>query len=363
GIGGIETLVDRLSRRQQENGLAVSVVFGKATGELRESFSGSPVPCSFVGLNGGRDFSPRKWASARGLLEGCDVIHMHSFNPLLAAAARSTHAPIVYTEHGNFGFGRSRRTADVARTFLLARFLRRRVAYVSFNSEFTREIAERRYRLTTVPRSVVYNGIPIAPTALGEAGLAEETTLEEIGDAFVVGTSSRLAGFKRVDRLIRGFAAFGHGDRARLLIVGDGERRKSLEELAARCGVSSETLFVGYRRNVAAYQALMDVCVFPSEGEPFGVAALETLRLGKPTLAFRDGGGLVEILEDLCPQDIVVDEEHLARRLGDYFNRRDTLGQDAKARRARAAVFDIAVMSDRFDEIYAAVVTDRARRS
>ena len=40
---------------------------------------------------------------------------------------------------------------------------------------------------------------------------------------------------------------------------------------------------------------------------------------GKPVIAFKDSGGLMEIVEPLEPDNIVEDEKQLAKRLFFYF--------------------------------------------
>ena len=277
---------------------------------------------------------------------------MHSFNPLLAMSAAASDRPIVYTEHGNFGFGRKIGPSEKLKAWLMKKFLNGYVSYVTFNSHFTAGIAEMRYGLSNVRRNVVYNGVA-TETIQADADGLENSMRQSLHGKFILGTASRFAGFKRVDRLVRAFSIFKRGKNdVRLLLVGDGALRQSLEILVKKEGVSESTIFAGYRANVYDFVDAMHVCVFPSEGEPFGLAAVEALLLGKPVIIFRDGGGLVEIVSGISNADVVNDEHELAARLDHYYARRDELEILAPIQRAYGAKYDIDLTADNFQEIY-----------
>jgi glycosyltransferase involved in cell wall biosynthesis len=171
---------------------------------------------------------------------------------------------------------------------------------------------------------------------------------------------SRFTRRKRLDRLVDAFARLPLKDEALLLLVGDGPERPALAAQAETLGLGDAAVFLGYRADAAAYQRLMDICVVPSEAEPFGLAAVEALALGKPAVVFRDGGGLVEVVGPFEPRDVVSGVEELAVRieeLGDALAK----GRDGAAERiAYARRFDIAVMAERMRSIYGRVADGRA---
>ena len=319
-FGGIGRLVHDLVHVQKDNhDLQVGVLFCNAGGEFLDQFMQLGIPVFSLNLNSGYDLSPIKAKRAYQIFSAQDILHFHSFIPLLCWVAKKTRCQIIYTEHGNFGFGRKRTLSDSIKTELQKSFLNRYVTYISFNSRFTRDVADVRYGLNDVSRDVIYNGIALHQKSIRGKENSFKSP-EELENKFIVGTSSRFAGFKRVDRLIRAFAKFQQGkEDTFLLLVGDGILRKDLERNVAELGVDRKTMFAGYQANVRAWQDAMDVCVFPSINEPFGLVALETLSLGKPTLVFKDGGGLTEIIGGIAEEDIVDDESHLVERLEHYY--------------------------------------------
>jgi len=344
-IGGIERVVLDLAEAQQRGGLDVSVVLGAPRGPLLDRYRRGAFRFRSAGLTSGLDLSPRKLGVLTRLFRDADVVHLHAFHPLVGLAAARAGRRIVFTEHGAFGLGRRRTLADAVKRRLKGRFVRRRADFVTFNSAHTERLARRLFGLERKTSEVVYNGTRIGRDGAGDA---DPEIARACRGRFVIGTSSRFTAPKRIDRLLEGFAALADRDGARLLLVGDGHERSRLASLAERLGIADLVLFAGWRLDVAAYQRLMDVCVFPSEVEAFGLVAIEALALGKPAIVFRDGGGMAEVVRGFEPRDVVESVPHLTARLATY---RENPG-DAASRRAYAQEFDIRRMAARMRAIY-----------
>jgi len=77
------------------------------------------------------------------------------------------------------------------------------------------------------------------------------------------------------------------------LIVGDGDDRLRLEQLARSRGMSDRVIFAGYvaETDKVSYFRLADVYVMPSRSEGFGIAYLEALACGLPVIGGEHGGG------------------------------------------------------------------------
>ena len=343
GMGGVERLVLDLARAQKSDpALTVAVFFVQtAAGDFEPRFRALGVPIHAMGLRSGRDLSPVKYRRAVTLLRQFDIIHMHTFNALVALAAVRAGAAVIYTMHGVLAHGRRMRVSDRVNATILRWFLNRRVDLITHNSRATQALAGQRYGLEHVPNQVVYNGIAFDAAAEPADGLDADIAAA-IAGRFVVGTSTRFATFKRIDRLIDGFALLARRHpEARLLLVGDGVLRPELEAQVARLGLAAQTLFAGFRANVRPYQQAMSVCVFPSASEPFGLVAVEALALGKPVLVFADGGGMVEVVAPCAADDVVADVEALARRLDYYATHPAELMAGTGARHDYARRFDI----------------------
>jgi glycosyltransferase involved in cell wall biosynthesis len=96
-----------------------------------------------------------------------------------------------------------------------------------------------------------------------------------------------------------------------LMIVGDGPERPALETIVDQLKLRSNVLFVGHRNDVPEMLAAADIAVMPSLSEGLGVAAIEALAAGKPTVAF-DTGGLREVVTDGADGRVVPPGDHAA---------------------------------------------------
>ncbi len=355
-FGGIERLALDLGTAQDRLGIDADVFCCDPRGEFWESFQSSPMKCHVGCIRNGADMRPASVFNAASLMRKYDIVHQHAFTPAVAMASIVSGSNVVYTEHGNFGFGRKRTWSDRINARLRKLFLNRFVKHLTFNSYFTGQVAKSRYGLKRVATSVVYNGISLDNTSESNTTCMPDDLTERLADRFVVGTTSRFAGFKRVDRLIRAFSQFCREKPTTLLLVGDGPLRNEYEKLVDQLGLRDVVIFTGFQQNVADLQRQMDVCVFPSETEPFGLVAVETLSLGKPTIVLNDGGGITEIIKRHNPADVVDGVDGLVCRLNEYYENRDRIDVDAAGRKSVGHFFDIRRMAQEMSDVYESVL-------
>ena len=355
-FGGIERLVADLAMAQKTNSeLEIGIFVSKTGGSFAEIYKKSSSNFHTSNLRSGYDICLWKYIDILKVFRQYDILHFHAFNPIISLLSIFISQRIVYTEHGNFGFGRQKKYADRIKDFLKNRFLRSHVDYITFNSRFTKSYAEKRFKIDKAKRSVVYNGI-LFDESNRDTDPIDSAVLEILKNKFVVGTSSRFAGFKRIDRLINAFYEFQKSHDAILLLVGDGTLRPELEKMVNDLNLESRTVFTGYQAKVRDYQRFMDVCVFPSQREPFGLVAVETLSLGKPTLVYQDGGGIIEVVAGVEAKDIVEDNLQLVERLKFYFNNRQVISKNIQMRKNYSKRFDIQLMETEICKVYKEVL-------
>jgi glycogen synthase len=89
-----------------------------------------------------------------------------------------------------------------------------------------------------------------------------------------------------------------------LVFVGSGEQYEELIELGAELGISRNILFVDFQRGKALRDAfaVSDLFVMPSVSEPFGIAPLEAIAFGTPTLVSKQSG-VAEIVRNCLKVD------------------------------------------------------------
>ena len=114
-------------------------------------------------------------------------------------------------------------------------------------------------------------------------------TSSQIDDYYLV--LSRLVPYKRIDLAIEACKRLGR----RLVIIGDGPDRERLERLAG-----PQTEFLGRQSDsrVNYYASRCRALLFPGE-EDFGMVPLEVNAAGRPVIAFKGGGAVETVVENL----------------------------------------------------------------
>ena len=352
-FGGIEKVVyDILKYQAGHSNVAHDLLILNPKGEYLSKFESLPISLHKGDFTSGLDFSKAKISAIKDLFKEYDLVHFHVFHLPAIRSATSARVKTVYTEHGNFGFGRKVRLSDRVNHWFKGRFLRKRVHFITYNSEFTRDYAQKKYGLKHGRERVVYNGVDFDQLRKQEA-----SDFSAGEGHFKVGTISRLAGFKRIDRLIAAFARFvAEKQDVKLYIGGDGQLRKALEAQAAELNVQDQVVFTGYLQNATDFMRQMDLCVFPSQSEPFGIVAIESLSKQRPTLVFADGGGLVDIIQRFNKEDVVADETALVQRLDFYYTQKDQENHPGtENQQILERVFSIGKMCASFDEVYSSL--------
>ncbi|MEN3295083.1 MAG: L-malate glycosyltransferase [Burkholderiales bacterium] len=105
----------------------------------------------------------------------------------------------------------------------------------------------------------------------------------------------------------------------KLLIVGGGSMRTSLQGLVDELGLRERVTWTGKvpYDEVSRYHNMLSISVFPSNSESFGVAAIEASACGRPVVV-SDVGGLPEVVEDGVTGIVVPakDVRQLAQAIG-----------------------------------------------
>ncbi len=87
------------------------------------------------------------------------------------------------------------------------------------------------------------------------------------------------------------------GEKARLIMVGDGPELDAAKSRAEKLGISKSVEFVGMKPKIVDYLEIADVFLLPSETESFGLAALEAHACEVAVVASRVAG-IPEVVTD-----------------------------------------------------------------
>ena len=105
-----------------------------------------------------------------------------------------------------------------------------------------------------------------------------------------VGTIAELHKIKGLDILLKAWSKFIRKHPARLLIVGEGEERENLENMAHNLGISGSVDFKGFVNDARSFLSHFDIFVLASRSENLPYAILEAGLAGLPVVATSVGG-------------------------------------------------------------------------
>ncbi len=147
----------------------------------------------------------------------------------------------------------------------------------------------------TKPVSVIPTGLDFEPFKRGKYSQEELDNAKKelninLSDPLIV-SIGRVAKEKSIDVVIQQMPELlKKMPNAKLLIVGDGPKRKELQEQAAELGIGSSVIFAGFRpwETIGKYYQLGDVFVTASTSETQGLTYIEALAAKTPVVVKKD---------------------------------------------------------------------------
>jgi glycosyltransferase involved in cell wall biosynthesis len=286
-----------------------------------------------------------------------DVVHAHLYRSQIygRTAAWLAGTPVVVsTEHsiGETHLERRRMTRSVRLLYLATERLSHGTVAVS-ETVRDRLVAWGVHpgRITVIP-----NGVDLGRVAFDTAARCSARAEFGVGpDDYVIGVMGRFDPQKQFDLVIEAAAPLLRG-RVKLLLVGKGDERGHLEEVARACGVTGQVIFTGERHDVAAMLSALDVFVASSAQEAFGLSVLEALANGAP------------VLYTTCPALRGLDVDRARQVPATVSGLREALAAEVAAgpreRQSAAAVereYSIKAVTARIDDLYERLSTSTAR--
>jgi N-acetyl-alpha-D-glucosaminyl L-malate synthase BshA len=229
-----------------------------------------------------------------------DLLHVHyaiphSVSALLARqmlASRGRHLPFITTLHGT-----DITLVGLDRSYLpITRFGIEQSDGVTAISSYLRNRTREAFGITSEIEVIrnfvncdVYVRNPELVSAMrGRYAAPDERLLVHL---------SNFRPVKRIQDVVEVFARVAREVPARLMLIGDGPDRSVAEYLARQHKIQDRVHFIGKQDNVNELLPLADLMLMPSEMESFGLAALEAMACGVPTIA-TDVGGVPELIDN-----------------------------------------------------------------
>lgn len=154
-----------------------------------------------------------------------------------------------------------------------------------------------RHELASVFRVCPESRIAVIPLGLDFGWTARLDTLRGClrrefdvpASSLTVGIVGRLTAIKKHEAFLQA-ARMCRVDDARFFVIGDGERRGELRELAEGLGLNDRVVFTGWQNDPAKVYADMDIVCLTSRNEGTPAALIEAMAAGVPVIATKVGG-------------------------------------------------------------------------
>ena len=162
---------------------------------------------------------------------------------------------------------------------------------------------------------------------------------------------------KRVHDVVKAFALIKEKIPAKMIFVGDGPERFSVEKMCREIGTCKDTVFLGKVKDVEEVIDIADLFILPSETESFGLAALEAMISRVPVIT-TNSGGLIEVMEQGVSgfMSNVGDIEDMAKNALTILESEESLAVFREGAFKQANKFDIKNILPQYEELYTKVL-------
>jgi glycosyltransferase involved in cell wall biosynthesis len=246
-----------------------------------------------------------------------DVVLAHGHSSVIGASAALPQVPIVYVfQASGFLEARFRRSGELslvekARSlavepmlFWLERSAARRASRIIVMSRFSQGVLAETQPSAEAKTSVVWGGVDMTDFSPAADRPAIREQLRVLPQQTLLLTARRLVSRMGIDVLLCAFARLReHNTSLRLVIIGDGELKSTLEAERDRLKLRDWVDFTGRisEQELRHWYQVADLFVLPTVAyEGFGMVTAEALACGTPVVGTRVGA-TGELLEPLDP--------------------------------------------------------------
>jgi glycosyltransferase involved in cell wall biosynthesis len=240
-------------------------------------------------------FRLRRLVAKNGFCVVLSFLERSNFVNVVATLLGGTHCAIV-SEHTNPARNYSGRSWGHTIMRGLIRVLYRRAHKVVAVSDGVAKALVDSFGIPASKICTIYNPIDVEEIRKLACADTEHPWFSEHIPILV--TVGRLTEPKGHLQLLEAFALVRRQVPSKLVVVGDGELRRTLERRAEQLGVANDVSFTGWKENPYPYIARSSVFVFPSLWEGLGMALAEALACGVPLVSYDCDSGPREILGD-----------------------------------------------------------------
>jgi glycosyltransferase involved in cell wall biosynthesis len=138
---------------------------------------------------------------------------------------------------------------------------------------------------------IVYSGVPVPAFPSEYDAETERNALGLPSDYMVFGTAANFAPHKDFPTMLKAFNEYlSTGGKGKLLLVGGGKGFDESVRLAENLGITKDTIFTGFKEDVAKYLKCMDIYIVTSSSEGLNTSIIDAMHASLPIIASKVGG-------------------------------------------------------------------------
>jgi len=238
-----------------------------------------------------------------------DVIHVHAHGSLLLPAVLykilfNSRQKVIFTFHTQpqtFSYikGKPTKERNLVQLYLL-NLLLRKCDYTTCVAKSLRDSLNKT-GVKLINSVIIPNGVSIKNVSQEELLAFKhlynlESNYPILGMVANLSWDWKIEGIKILIKAFKEVLTFE--SKARLLIIGDGQYRKYLEDYVEnKMNLKGKIIFTGNMENPFIALSILDIYCHISLNEALGIAPLEAMSIGKPVIA-SNTGGLPEFIEN-----------------------------------------------------------------
>jgi glycosyltransferase involved in cell wall biosynthesis len=222
-----------------------------------------------------------------------DIIHSHSNNILFNIALKFQSKPVIYTEHGGSFLNKE------LGSLLLYKYVHSNIHRFVAISQYMANLMCQRNSAIGDRICVIHNGVDYDYIAY--SGLREEVQLAryDLPEGLKVGFIGRLTLDKGIDLFIETAKRINLSNpTVNFIVIGDGPAREDMQALVREYNMEQRVFFLGYRKDARELIGALDICLFTSRYDAFGLVLIESLASSVPVVAMAENSAVPEILRD-----------------------------------------------------------------
>jgi len=342
-ISGAEVLLADMVPFFQQSGIDLSMFLLNSTGSHLERKLGNMGVC-FLSSVQASVYSPMHVLRLARQLRHFDIIHVHLFPAQLWAAMAKRlsdkRTVLITTEHSTYNYRRKAWLRPIDR------WMYRQYNAIACISQDALSALIDWVPDTAGKATVIQNGINFE--RITAAGAASKSKIPLDDSRPVILSIGRLQPQKDHAATLRAITKIPD---AQLVIVGVGEMRQQLEQLAISLGIADRVHFLGRRLDVPELIKMADIYVQSSNFEGFGIAALEAMAGGLPVIA-SDVPGLNNVVGGAAILFPPGDSDALAEAISSLLSSQELRSQLSQAGMEKAQKFSIEQTAKQYVELY-----------